>query len=141
MWSNVTVTPSQIAIVEQTTAVVDLDRLTVDFYRRAFAEDPALSEMFTTDPVVQRTRFAAELSEILNSIRSMDAFEETVRALGELHRGYGVCAAHYRLMGRALLAALAAELGDRWTPEVAEAWSLAYNLTAETMMLGAMDRG
>ena len=58
-------------------------------------------------------------------------------ALGARHRAYGVRAAHYRLMGGALLAALADRSGDGWTPELAEAWSLAYNLIAETMMAGA----
>jgi hemoglobin-like flavoprotein len=37
------------------------------------------------------------------------------------------------------MAALAAALGDRWTDEAAEAWALAYNLTAETMMLGGLE--
>ena len=134
-------TPDQISAVEESVARVDLDRLTADFYRRAFAEDPTLSEMFTSDPAVQRVRFAAELHEIVRSMRSMDAFEPAVRALGERHRSYGVRAAHYRLMGKALMAAFAAELGDRWTPEVEEAWQLAYNLTAESMLLGAMECG
>ena len=133
-------TPGQIAVVEDTLATIDLEALTADFYRRAFAEDPSLSDMFTTDPAVQRARFAAELDEIVRSMRSMEAFEPEVRALGERHRRYGVRSAHYRLMGKMLLAAIASALGDRWTPEVEEAWSLAYNLTAETMMLGAMDR-
>ena len=68
-------TPDQISAVEESVATVDLDRLTADFYRRAFAEDPSLSEMFTSDPAVQRVRFAAELDEIVHSMRSMDAFE------------------------------------------------------------------
>ena len=136
----VVMTPGQIAAVEESLVSVDLDQLTADFYRRAFAEDPALSEMFTSDPAVQRARFAAELDEIVHSMRSMDEFEPEVRALGARHRTYGVRAAHYRLMGRALLGALAAALGPQWTPDVSEAWSLAYNLTAETMQLGAMER-
>jgi hemoglobin-like flavoprotein len=37
-------------------------------------------------------------------------------------------------MGDALLGALGAALGDEWTPDVEEAWQMAYNLTAETMM-------
>jgi nitric oxide dioxygenase len=132
-------TPGQISAVEGSLATVDLDQLTADFYRRAFAEDPSLSQMFTSDPAVQRRRFAAELDEIVHSMRSIEAFEPGVRALGERHRRYGVRAPHYRLMGRALLAALEAALDERWTAEVAEAWALAYNLTAETMLLGAME--
>jgi len=132
-------TPGQIALVEETLAAVDRDALADDFYRRAFATDPGLSTMFTSDPAVQRARFAAELAEIVHSIRTHDAFDARVRALGARHRGYGVRSAHYQLMGEALQAALAAAVGDGWTDEVAEAWALAYNLTAETMMLGGLD--
>jgi len=132
-------TPTQITLVERTLASLDIDALTVDFYRRALERDPSLTAMFTTDPAVQRERFAAELGEIIRSIRSIDALEDSVRALGVRHHGYGVCAAHYTLMGAALLASLEAALGAAWSADVSEAWTLAYNLTAETMMLGALD--
>jgi nitric oxide dioxygenase len=127
-------TPEQIAIVETTAASLVLDDLAADFYRRAFDGDPALADMFTTDPVVQRARFAAELVVIVTSIRRHDAFLVATEALGRRHRGYGVRAAHFRLMGDALIAALEAALGPAWTVEAEHAWRLAYNLTAETMM-------
>jgi len=120
---------------------VDLDALAVAVYDRAFAADASLAAMFTSDPVTQRTRFAAELATMLGSIRSFDVFCSTTRSLGARHRSYGVQATHYRLMGDALMAALAAALGPRWTGEVDEAWALAYNFMAETMMIGALDRG
>src|SRR3954452_1514913 len=132
-------TPAQINLVEQTLASLDIEALTVDFYRRAFERDPSLTVMFTADPALQRARFAAELAQIMRSIRSLDAFEDSVRALGERHRGYGVCSVHYALMVSSLLASLQAALRRQWTAEVREAWTLAYNLTAETMMLGALE--
>jgi hypothetical protein len=42
-------------------------------------------------------------------------------------------------MGDALVASLAAALGEDWNPDLEEAWVLAYNLTAETMMMGAAE--
>jgi hemoglobin-like flavoprotein len=132
-------TPEQIELVETTLDRVDLEAVTGDFYRRAFAGDPELSAMFTTDPRVQRERFAAELDQIVRSIRSLGDFSSTVRALGKRHRDYGVKAGHYRLMGQALVAAIAAALGPDWDDQREEAWVLAYNLTAETMMMGAED--
>ena len=131
-------TPEQIGLVESTLAALDLDALAADFYERAFREDPSLAAMFTTDPAVQRDRFAAELTEIVRSIHSLDTFATRTGALGARHHGYGVRAAHYRLMGGALLAALAAALGSAWTPDAEAAWTLAYNLTAESMMAGAL---
>jgi len=83
------VTPAQITLVEDSLASLDLDRVAADFYRRAFVADPALMQMFTTDLVVQRARFATELAEIVRSIRSLDTFSATTRALGARHRHYG----------------------------------------------------
>jgi hemoglobin-like flavoprotein len=131
-------TPAQVAAVEETFALVDLDALADDFYRLAFAADPALLSMFVSDPGEQRDRFATELQEIVASIRTLETFEARVRTLGLRHRGYGVRSGHYRVMGDALIAALRDAIGVAWNPEVEEAWRLAYNLTAETMMLGAM---
>jgi hemoglobin-like flavoprotein len=133
-------TPEQIVLVEETVAAVDMVDLAHDFYRRLFALDPTVAAMFTSDPDVQAARFGAELSEIVGSIRSLDSFDPRVQALGARHRDYGVRAAHYRLMGRALLAALAAARGPAWTPEAAEAWAVAYDLVAETMLQGALLR-
>ena len=82
-------TPGQIALVEQTLTWVDLDALAEDFYRRALSTTPELTAMFTSDPVVQRARFAAELAEIVRSIRSLDNLASTARPLGARHRGYG----------------------------------------------------
>jgi len=59
------------------------------------------------------------------------------RALGARHVGYGVRVADYRTVGDALLAALAAVLGDSFDTPTREAWILAYNLVAETMLEGA----
>jgi hemoglobin-like flavoprotein len=133
------VTPSQIVLVETSLDRLDLDALAAAFYERALAADPTLAAMFTTDPAVQRARFAAELSEIVRSIRSLDMFGPAARTLGARHRSYGVRAAHYRLMGGALLSALADASGEDWTPELEEAWTLAYNLIAEMMMTGALE--
>jgi hemoglobin-like flavoprotein len=134
-------TPEQIALVERTTLAVEpmLDAVSADFYRRLFAADPSVAGLFQSDPVRQRAKFAAELEAIVLAIRRHEMFLVRARALGARHAGYGVRAAHYRAVGVALLAALAAALGDTWTPQVEQAWRLAYNLIAEAMMAGAAD--
>ena len=129
-------TPEQIVLVEETVAAVDMCDLTHDFYRRLFDLEPALAAMFTAD-LVQEARFAAELSEILASINSLDSFAARVRALGARHHTYGVRAAHYQIMGGAAGGAGLGR-GTAWTPEVAEAWAVAYDLVVETMQQGAL---
>jgi hemoglobin-like flavoprotein len=132
------VTPEQISLVEATLedGTLDLDTVAADFYRRLFTADPATAEMFSAEPDVQRRRFATELEAICRAIRRHPDFLAGARALGARHRRYGVETAHYRTAGPPLLGALATGLGDRWTPEVAEAWRLAYRLTVEAMTMG-----
>ena len=132
-------TPAQIAAVEETMRVVDLDVVAADFYRRAFEADAEVAALFTTDPAVQRRLFARELRTIVGSIRELDTFCAEAAALGARHHDYGVRAVDYRTMGSALLASLAAARGSAWTPEVEEAWALAYNLIAEAMLTGALE--
>jgi hemoglobin-like flavoprotein len=136
--SWVLVTPEQISLVEATLEdrALDLDAVAADFYHRLFAADPTMAAMFSADPDVQRRRFATELQAICRAIRRHPDFLAGAGALGARHRRYGVEAAHYRAAGPPLLDALAAALGHRWTPEVAEAWRLAYHLTVEAMSTG-----
>ena len=48
--------------------------------------------------------------------------------LGARHRGYGVRAVHYKVMGEALMASLKRAIGDDWTAEVEEGTYLLHSL-------------
>jgi hemoglobin-like flavoprotein len=135
-------TPEQITMVQSSFASLNssLPVLTDHFYQELFDKDPSLRPMFTTEMVIQKVRFAEKLSEIVNSVDSLDEFLSHTRALGARHVHYGVRAGHYKTVGDSLLPALSAVLGDRFDPATREAWSLAYNLVAETMLEGAAAR-
>jgi nitric oxide dioxygenase len=132
-------TPDQIALVEATLHEVRprLDDVAAEFYERLVTADPDVAALFTGDPALQRRKFTTELHTICRAIRDHTAFLAEVRQLGRLHGELGVRSRHYAIAGPALLAALAGALGAAWTPDVAQAWRLAYRLTAETMMSGA----
>jgi hemoglobin-like flavoprotein len=131
-------TPEQIALVERTLAEITpaLDQVIADFYRRLFEADPALAPLFTQDPAALRAKFAAELDGLLSMIRDHPAYVRRAAALGHDHEGYGVRPRDYQTAGEALLGALAAYLGSRWTAPVAEAWTRAYELTTAAMLTG-----
>jgi hemoglobin-like flavoprotein len=131
-------TPEQIALVQRTLTELepDLDAVVADFYRRLFAADPTVLPLFNADPAAQRTKFIAELEQIVRSIRDHAAFLGRAIPLGAQHERDGVRPRHYHTAGVALLDALAGALGDRWTDEVAEAWARAYDLTTAAMLSG-----
>jgi hemoglobin-like flavoprotein len=145
-------TPEQIDLVERSVTELApvLEDVVADFYEDLFAADPAVEAMFAIEDedeeggdlaaarfTAQQAKFAAQLSDILLAIRNHDRFLREAEGLGAHHAGYGVTAHHYDLVGRSLLAVLARHLGDRWTPPLADAWRLAYRLTAEAMLIGA----
>jgi hemoglobin-like flavoprotein len=132
-------TPEQISLVQSSFARLgpQLSVVTARFYDELFARDPALRPLFTTDMAEQRVRFARKLSEIVQAIPRLDELLAHTRALGAAHVGYGVKASDYRTVEAALLAALATVLGDSFDEPTRQAWTLAYNLIAETMLEGA----
>ena len=132
-------TPEQITLVQSSFDRVgpDLSALSTRFYQELFARDPALRALFTTDMALQKVRFSDKLTEIVRAMPRLDELLAHTRALGARHVGYGVRVADYRTVGRALLAALAGILGECFDDQTREAWQIAYNLMAETMLEGA----
>ena len=132
-------TPEQITLVQSSYERVgsELPALATRFYQELFGRDPALRALFTTDMALQKVRFADKLTEIVEAIPRLDELLAHTRALGARHVGYGVRVADYKTVGEALLAALAAVLGDSFDAQTREAWYIAYNLMAETMLEGA----
>jgi hemoglobin-like flavoprotein len=109
------------------------------FYDVLFERAPELRSMFSVEPVKQEALFAAELSAIVEATSRFAAFVARTRELGARHATYGVTHEHYGLVGGALLVALGDTLGATFTVELRDAWRLAFDLIAETMMQGAGD--
>jgi hemoglobin-like flavoprotein len=134
-------TPEQVALVQRSfTDLVERqqsDAMATRFYERLFFLDPDIESLFSTDPAIQRAKFVDELEAIVWAISNLGTLLERTHQLGANHVAYGVATRHYRTVGEALLTALADTLGDAFTPELADAWRVAYNLVAETMMQGA----
>ena len=132
-------TPEQISLVQSSFDRLgsQLPAMAARFYQELFARDPALRPLFATDMAEQQPRFAAKLTEIVHSMPCRDDLLTHTRALGARHARYGVRATDYQTVGAALLAALAATLGDSFDPSTRQAWELAYNLVAETMLEAA----
>jgi methyl-accepting chemotaxis protein len=133
------VTPEQITLVQTSYQRLGprLADMAARFYEELFRRNPALRPLFTTDLAEQQVRFARKLTELVDAIPRLDDLLAHTRALGARHVGYGARTADYPTVGAALVDALAAVLGDGFDAETREAWVLAYNLMAETMLEGA----
>src|SRR5258708_21071708 len=82
--------------------------------------------MFPADLTEQRRKLMATLSAVVAGLGNLEQILPAASALATRHVSYGAKAAHYPVVGAALLWTLEKGLGDGWTPEVAAAWTAAY---------------
>lgn len=109
------------------------DRLAASFYTRLFRLDNELQQLFTGDMHEQGCRLTLMLATALQNIADFDRLLPTLRDLGARHARYGTVAAHYGVVGAALLWALGEQLEAAFTPDVEAAWTEFYLLIANTM--------
>jgi nitric oxide dioxygenase len=109
------------------------------FYKRLFALDPSLRPMFKGEMTKQGQMLMSMIGAAVNGLRNLETLAPVVRQLGARHAGYGVRTEHYATVGSALMWTLEQGLGEKFTPEVREAWAGAYDLLSEVMQLGAME--
>lgn len=108
------------------------------FYAQLFARDPALRALFRGSAMVEQgARLMQMIGAAIDLLDRPASLNPVLLKLGQRHAGYGVVEAHYASVGAALLDTLAAGLGDGFTAEVREAWTVMYGHVARTMQEGA----
>lgn len=129
-------TPEQVTLVQNSfTKVAPIaDQAAVMFYDRLFEVAPQVKPMFTGDMAEQRRKLMAMLSAVVGGLSKLDTILPAASALATRHVAYGAQAAHYPVVGSALLWTLEKGLGEAWTPDVAEAWSEAYGTLSGFMI-------
>lgn len=109
------------------------------FYERLFELDPTLRPLFGGSLEHQATMFVTALDMVMLDLVEQGFVPASVRDLGARHAHYGVEEPHYATFGEALLWTLERLLGERFTPEVREAWSVAYETLAAAMKESAAE--
>jgi hemoglobin-like flavoprotein len=134
-------TPHQINLVQQTFADVKpiAGAAAELFYARLFMLDPSLRPMFKGDIARQGQMLMSMIGAAVAGLRDLGTLAPVVRQLGARHVRYGVRDEHYATVGSALIWTLEKGLGAKFTPEVRDAWTSAYQLLSEVMQLGAME--
>lgn len=132
-------TPSQVSLVQDSFArVVPIaDQAAVIFYDRLFDIAPQVKPLFKGDMAKQRRALMGTLGVVVNGLSNLPSVLPAASALAKKHVNYGVEAAHYPIVGAALLWTLEKGLGEAWTPDVAAAWTDAYGTLSGFMVAEA----
>jgi hemoglobin-like flavoprotein len=133
--------PQQVSLVQTSwqQVVPIADTAAGLFYGRLFELDPELRHLFKSDLSEQGRKLTTMLNTVVSKLDSLGDIVPAVQDLGRRHVAYGVEAQHYDTVGAALLWTLGAGLGDAFTPEVKEAWTVAYTTLAGAMKDAAAD--
>lgn len=134
-------TEDQIAVLQQSfsRAARRADELVDTFYALLFRSAPSLRAMFPEDLAAQKKKLGTALSATVRLVDRPDILVPNLKALGARHDGYGVKAAHYALVGAALIGALERVLGAEFTQEVRTAWVDAFAFIKATMLEGVVE--
>jgi nitric oxide dioxygenase len=135
-------TPEQIKLVQDSFAkVAPISGKAAElFYGRLFEIAPQVRAIFPDDMTEQRKKLMATLAIVVNGLNNLDTILPAASALAKRHVSYGAEAAHYPVVGQALLWTLEQGLGPSWTPEVAAAWSGAYTTLSGFMISEAYEK-
>ena len=136
------IAPEQIELVRSTwTYVAPIAKQAATlFYGRLFELDPAIKPMFAQSNLkVQKRKLMQTIGVAVKHLHRLEEIVPVVRDLGQRHVRYGVQDRHYDTVGEALLWALEQGLGDRFTPEVRDAWAVTYTVLADTMKEAAAE--
>lgn len=132
-------TPREIRIVKQSFAAVahQSERLAGLFYANLFDLDPTFRLLLSGDLRRRGAKMIHALGLIVDGLDRLHVFAPALEALAVRHFGYGIEEAHYKVAGEALIRTGKAALGERFTPEVEQAWRTAYAELTETMVASA----
>jgi hemoglobin-like flavoprotein len=90
----------------------------------------------------QREKLVRALAMLVRGLGEPDALVPSLQQLGARHAGYGVTAAHYVVVGEALIDTLDLLSPDRLDAATRAAWVRLYGWVAATMLTGvAMHAG
>ncbi|MEM8563755.1 MAG: globin family protein [Pseudomonadota bacterium] len=129
-------TPEQVTMVKDSWAqVVPISEQAADlFYGKLFELKPEYRGLFKGDMKSQGKMLMSMLNTAVASLDRLPTIVPAVQALGQRHVGYGVKDEDYDTVGEALLWTLGQGLGDAFTDDVKEAWTLTYTTLAGVMI-------
>lgn len=126
------VTSRQKLLLHYTLLHLDTDQMGKLFYDHVLAAMPEMAPRFS-DIKAQRKRFMQMMIRIVHTIDEPEHLRILVRELKDLHGRMGLKPRHFNNMGAAFSQSLADVMGDRYTPEIGEAWRVLYYRVAEAM--------
>ncbi len=106
-----------------------------EFYKRLFADTPALQDLFRSDIQSQSRMLVQMLTTVIQSLNRLSDVLPGIRELGRRHVAYGVLPEHYAAVKRALLGTLENYFTEDWAL-MKDAWDEVLQSVIDNMIAG-----
>ncbi|MCM3024840.1 NO-inducible flavohemoprotein [Heyndrickxia ginsengihumi] len=128
-----------IDIVKSTVPVLEEHgtKITSYFYKTMFAAHPELLNIFNHVNQAQGRQQTALANTVIAAAKYIDRLEAILPVVDQIahkHRGLGIKADQYPIVGKYLLLAIKHVLGDAATDEIINAWAEAYGAIADVFI-------
>lgn len=132
-------TPEQVVLVKNSWALFaqKAEKVAEIFYNKVFELDPPLQPLFKGNMTEQGRKIMEMIDTVVNSLDRLEAIFPNVELLGERHAHYGVKDQDYEVLGAALLWTLETQLGQDFTAETKNAWTIVYHELSRAMKSAA----
>ena len=133
---SVPLSPEQIKLIQDSWAqVIPMKEKAAElFYARLFELDPTAKSLFKGKLDFQGDKLMTTLSVVVDSLNDLGSVVPMLHAMGKRHIIYNVRAEQYDIVGAAFLWVLEQGLGEVFTEETEEAWTIAYGIIAGVML-------
>lgn len=111
--------------------------ITTLFYKNMFESHPELMNLFNMGNQAngsQQQSLAAAVFAYAANIDNSEALKPVIERIVHKHVSVGIKPEHYPIVGKHLMDAIKAVLGDAATPELIAAWEEAYGLLADALI-------
>jgi nitric oxide dioxygenase len=111
--------------------------LTNYFYARMFTHHPELKNTFNMGNQANGRQKSALANAVLAYAENIDdpsVLIGVLKGIGTKHRSLNIQPEQYKIVGTQLIASIAEVVGDAATPEILEAWTVAYYQLAQIMI-------
>lgn len=130
------ISPEHIAIVKATAPVLKEHgvAITTLFYQNMIDAHPELKNIFSMsnqNSGAQPRALAAAVFAYASYVDDLGKLKAAVERIAHKHESLKVQPEQYAIVGKHLIEAVAAVLGDACTPEIGEAWTAAYGALAD----------
>ena len=134
-------TPEQIRLVKDSFAAAapQRARLSGIFFAELFEREPSLRPLLQNGAPAAAAALYEGLDSIVESLGRLYPILPALEWLGARNALRGIGERHYRAVEAALLAALAAGLGEGFTPRLRDAWTAASRRVSAVMLEAAED--